>query len=47
MSGFGLTLIPFSWALGVWRRAHKTIWAIGPLRISVHRGLARWREERC
>lgn len=42
-SGYGLTFIPFSWALGVWRKPHKTIYALGPLRFTSHRDLGDWK----
>lgn len=45
MNGYSLTIIPRSWALGVWHKLHKTILAIGPLRFVVHRALGDWKAE--
>lgn len=44
-SGFSLTVIPFSWAIGRWDIRNKTVWAFGPLRFSIHRGLGGWKAE--
>lgn len=41
--GFSLVFIPLSWALGVWRKPHKTIYSIGPFRFAVHRALGGWK----
>lgn len=43
MTGYGLVVIPFSFAFGVWRKPNKTIWALGPLRFVEYRGLGAWR----
>jgi len=39
MTGYSIALIPASWKLGRFRKAHKTLLAVGPLRFIVHRGL--------
>jgi hypothetical protein len=45
MTGYSVTLILGSWALGTWRKYHKTILAVGPLRFTKHRDLPGWKEE--
>jgi hypothetical protein len=45
MNGYSLMIIPRSWALGLWRKWHKTILAIGPLRFTLHRDLGGWKQE--
>ena len=42
MTGYSITLIPKSWAIGRVRIRNKTIWSFGPLRFAIHRNLARW-----
>jgi hypothetical protein len=44
MRGYGLTIIPFSWAIGKWRKTHKTILAFGPIRLTAHYDLGGWKE---
>lgn len=41
--GFSLVFIPRSWALGVWRKPHKTIYSLGPFRFAVHHDLGEWK----
>lgn len=43
MRGYSLTLIPASWAVGRWAIRGKTIFACGPFRFSIHRGLGPWK----
>ena len=45
MTGFSVTLIPFSWALGRRDIRKKTLWAFGPLRFGIHRELSKNRKE--
>lgn len=42
VNGYGVTLIPRSWAFGVWRMPHKTLFAFGPLRFVRYRNLGAW-----
>jgi hypothetical protein len=42
MTGYGITIIPLSWALGFWRRPYKTLFAFGPLRFVRYRALGPW-----
>lgn len=44
LTGYSLVFIPRSWAVGVWRRPKKTIYALGPFRWAVHYGLGEWKE---
>lgn len=44
MNGYGVTIIPRSWALGVWHKPHKTILAFGPLRFTKHWNVGTWKE---
>lgn len=44
MTGYSITLIPFSWAFGKWTIRNKTLWALGPLRFSIHRKLGKWKD---
>jgi hypothetical protein len=46
MIGYGVTLIPASWAFGVWRKPHKTLFAIGPLRFVHYRLSGAWKRAR-
>ena len=39
-TGYSITLIPFSWALGRWDIRNKTLWAVGPIRFGLHRKLS-------
>lgn len=41
MKGFGIVLIPFSWALGPLDLGHKALFAIGPIRFVYYRALKR------
>lgn len=43
MNGYSIALIPQSWACGVWRKRQKTIFACGPFRFVIHRGLREWK----
>lgn len=43
MNGYSLVFIPRSWALGVWYRPKKIIYAFGPFRFAVHYGLGPWK----
>lgn len=40
--GYSLVFIPLSWAVGVWRRPHKTIYSFGPFRFAAHYALGPW-----
>jgi hypothetical protein len=42
MTGYSLTLIPKSWAIGKVNIRNKTVWALGPFRFSIHRKLRHW-----
>jgi hypothetical protein len=44
MKGYGVTIIPASWAIGKWKKGHKTILAFGPLRLTVHYDLGEWKK---
>lgn len=44
MTGYSLMLVPMSWAFGRWDVRRKTLWALGPFRFSIHRGLGPWGE---
>lgn len=46
LRGYSLVLIPLSWAFGVWRKPHKTIFALGPFRLAIHHELGKWRAEK-
>ncbi len=39
MKAYSLTLVPMSWGFGRWNVRKKTLWALGPLRFVLHRGL--------
>ena len=41
MTGYSITLIPKSWALGRFDIRDKTLWAFGPFRFGIHRKLPR------
>lgn len=43
LQGYSISFIPFSWKLDVWHRPHKSLWAFGPFRLGVHRGLGEWK----
>ncbi len=36
MTGYSITIIPKSWAVGRWDKGQKTIWAFGPFRFVLH-----------
>lgn len=45
MTGYGIMLIPLSWAIGRWDVSQfKSIWSFGPLRFTLHRKLDRWKK---
>lgn len=44
MTGWSITLILCSWAIGRKNIRHKTVVAFGPFRFSVHRELSAWKE---
>lgn len=39
MNGYSITLVPQSWSFGRWDIRKKTLWALGPFRFVLHRGL--------
>jgi len=39
---YSLTLVPLSWHIGRRDIRQKTLWAFGPLRFVIHRGLGSW-----
>lgn len=44
MSGYGVLVVPLSWALGRWdRKAGKTLWAFGPIRFIRSKNLPNWK----
>ena len=40
MTGWSIAVIPFSWHLGRMDVRKKTLWALGPFRFVIHRGLS-------
>lgn len=44
--GYSLVVIPKSWAVGMWRRPHKTIYSLGPFRLAIHYALGDWKVEK-
>ena len=42
MTGYSITLVPLSWHIGRWDIRKKTLWAFGPFRFVIHRGLGEW-----
>ncbi len=40
----GVTFFPFSWALGTWKKPHKTLWSLGPFRLVFYRIQGKWKE---
>jgi hypothetical protein len=42
MTGYSITLIPKSWAIGRVDIRNKSVWSFGPLRFSIHRNLKPW-----
>lgn len=45
LTGYSLVFIPRSWALGVWHKRKKVIYALGPFRYVVHYGLGQWKDD--
>lgn len=43
MTGYSIAFFPLSWAVGVWRKPHKTLWSLGPFRFVVHHVQGDWR----
>ena len=43
--GIGITFIPLSWHVGVWRRPHKDILSIGPIRLVYYRLRGEWKTQ--
>lgn len=43
MTAFSITFVPASWAIGFWCIRQKTLYAFGPFRFSIHRGLGKWK----
>lgn len=43
MNGYGIAIIPFSWAIGIWRKPNKTLFAVGPFRLVRYSGLSGWK----
>lgn len=39
MSGYGIVVIPSSWAIGRWDKGHKVLFAFGPLRFVKYRNV--------
>jgi hypothetical protein len=39
MYGISFTIFPTSWALGPWNMPHKWLFAIGPLRLVIHKNV--------
>lgn len=44
-TGYGLVFVWTSWAVGVWRKSHKTIYGFGPFRFVQFRNLGEWNNE--
>lgn len=44
MTGVSICLFPFSWHVGVKRIREKTLFAVGPFRLCVHRTRKQWRD---
>jgi hypothetical protein len=40
---FGLVIFPTSWRLGLWRRAKKDIFAVGPIRFVLYKAPGVWK----
>ncbi len=45
MIGYSIAFFPRSWAFGVWRKMHKTLWALGPLRFVRHNVHGGWKQQ--
>lgn len=43
-TAFGLTVFPFDWHLGIWRKPHKVIYSVGPFRFCAYYTKAKWKE---
>ncbi len=43
MKGYGITIIPGSWALGFWKKDHKSLLSIGPIRLVKYLNLGGWK----
>ena len=39
----GLTFFLRSWRTGVWRKEHKTLYALGPFRLVLYRDVGAWK----
>lgn len=47
MTGYGVFIVPMSWALGRWDRSeNKTLWALGPIRFFICRNLGAYGEKK-
>lgn len=44
MTGYSLTFVPFSWVVGIQHKTYKTLYAFGPFRFVIHRGLPSWKD---
>ncbi len=44
MSGYGVVLVPGSWAFGKWDKGKKVLFAFGPVRLVKYTGLGAWKE---
>ena len=45
MNGYSIVLVPRDWVIDSWHKDHKSIYAFGPLRFVLHRGLGPWKDE--
>ncbi len=45
ITAFGITLFPFDWHIGFWRKPHKTLLSIGPIRLVSYRTQGKWKED--
>ena len=45
MTGYSVAIIPLSWTFGRKNIRQKTVYALGPFRFSIHRGLGRWKDQ--
>jgi len=43
--GFGITLFPTSWAIGLWKKPHKTLLSLGPIRLVFYRTQGEWKAQ--
>lgn len=39
MNGYGVCIIPRSWAYGRWDKGHKTLYAFGPIRLTFYHNI--------